>query len=203
MNVEIKISSRKIPYKLSLKYLEKRVNDVKLGKKKDLIWLLEHPLIFTGGIRSNDIDILDKNIKVIKTKRGGKITLHNPGQKIIYFVVNLNKRKKDIRKFVNYIENSIIEFLRLFNIESKSDRKNIGIWVKDKKIAAIGIRVSRWIAYHGCSINISNNLKDYKKINPCGLKNDKVTSIKNENKDIDIDINKALKQIFLKNFSEI
>ena len=203
MNVEIKISSRKIPYKLSLKYLEKRVNDVKLGKKKDLIWLLEHPLIFTGGIRSNDIDILDKNIKVIKTKRGGKITLHNPGQKIIYFVVNLNKRKKDIRKFVSYIENSIIEFLRLFNIESKSDRKNIGIWVKDKKIAAIGIRVSRWIAYHGCSINISNNLKDYKKINPCGLKNNKVTSIKNENKDINIDINKALKKIFLKNFSEI
>ena len=203
MNVEIKISSRKIPYKLSLKYLEKRVNDVKLGKKKDLIWLLEHPLIFTGGIRSNDIDILDKNIKVIKTKRGGKITLHNPGQKIIYFVVNLNKRKKDIRKFVNYIENSIIEFLRLFNIDSKSDRKNIGIWVKDKKIAAIGIRVSRWIAYHGCSININNNLKDYKKINPCGLKNDKVTSIKNENKDINIDINKTLKKIFIKNFSEI
>ena len=203
MNVEIKISNRKIPYKSSLKYLEKRVNDVKLGKKKDLIWLLEHPLIFTGGIRSNDIDILDKNIKVIKTKRGGKITLHNPGQKIIYFVVNLNKRKKDIRKFVSYIENSIIEFLRLFNIESKSDRKNIGIWVKDKKIAAIGIRVSRWIAYHGCSINISNNLRDYKKINPCGLKNDKITSIKNENKDINIDINKALKKIFLKNFSEI
>ena len=203
MNVEIKISSRKIPYKLSSKYLEKRVNDVKLGKKKDLIWILEHPLTYTGGIRSNDTDILDNNIKVIKTKRGGKITLHNPGQKIIYFVINLNKRKKDIRKFVNYIENSIIEFLRLFNIESKSDRKNIGIWVKDKKIAAIGIRVSRWIAYHGCSINISNNLKDYKKINPCGLKNDKVTSIKNENKDIDIDINKALKQIFLKNFSEI
>ena len=109
MNVEIKISSRKIPYKLSLKYLEKRVNDVKLGKKKDLIWILEHPLTYTGGIRSNDTDILDNNIKVIKTKRGGKITLHNPGQKIIYFVINLNKRKKDIRKFVKYIENSIIE----------------------------------------------------------------------------------------------
>ena len=203
MNVEIKISSRKIPYKLSSKYLEKRVNDVKLGKKRDLIWILEHPLTYTGGIRSNDIDILDNNIKVIKTKRGGKITLHNPGQKIIYFVINLNKRKKDIRKFVNYIENSIIEFLRLFNIDSKSDRKNIGIWVKDKKIAAVGIRVSRWIAYHGCSININNDLRDYKKINPCGLKNDKVTSIKNENKDINIDIDKALKKIFLKNFSEI
>ena len=203
MNVEIKISNRKIPYKSSLKYLEKRVNDVKLGKKRDLIWLLEHPLIFTGGIRSNDTDILDKSIKVIKTKRGGKITLHNPGQKIIYFVVNLNKRKKDIRKFVSYIESSIIEFLRLFNIDSKSDRKNIGIWVKDKKIAAIGIRISRWVAYHGCSININNNLKDYKKINPCGLKNDRVTSIKNENKDINIDVNKTLKKIFLKNFTKI
>ena len=203
MNVEIKISNRKIPYKSSLKFLEKRVNDVKLGKKKDLIWLLEHPLIFTGGIRSNDIDILDKSIKVIKTKRGGKITLHNPGQKIIYFVVNLNKRKKDIRKFISYIENSIIEFLRLFNIDSKSDRKNIGIWVKDKKIAAIGIRISKWVAYHGCSININNNLKDYKKINPCGLKNDRVTSIKNENKDINIDINKTLKKIFIKNINKI
>ena len=134
MNVEIKISSRKIPYKLSLKYLEKRVNDVKLGKKKDLIWLLEHPLIFTGGIRSNDIDILDKNIKVIKTKRGGKITLHNPGQKIIYFVINLNKRKKDIRKFVNYIENSIIEFLRLFNIDQKVTEKILEYGSKIKKL---------------------------------------------------------------------
>ena len=203
MNVEIKISRRQIPYKQSLKYLEKRVNDVKLGKKKDLIWILEHPLTFTGGIRSNDTDILDKNIKVIKTKRGGKITLHNSGQKIIYFVINLNKRKKDIRKFVNYIENSIIEFLKLFNIDAKSDRKNIGIWVKDKKIAAIGIRVSRWIAYQGCSININNNLREYKKINPCGLKNNKVTSIKNENKDINICINNALKKIFLKNLNEI
>ena len=165
--------------------------------------MLEHPLVFTGGVSSNDIDILDKSIKVIKTKRGGKITLHNPGQKIIYFVVNLNKRKKDIRKFVSYIENSIIEFLKLFNIDSKSDRKNIGIWVKDKKIAAIGIRVSRWVAYHGCSININNNLKDYKKINPCGLKNDRVTSIKNENKDININVNKNLKKIFLKNFIKI
>ena len=203
MNVEIKISSRKIPYKLSLKYLEKRVNDVKLGKKKDLIWLLEHPLIFTGGIRSNDIDILDKNIKVIKTKRGGKITLHNPGQKIIYFVVNLNKRKKDIRKFVSYIENSIIEFLRLFNIESKSDRKNIGIWVKDKKIAAIGIRVSRWIAYHGCSININNNLKDYKKIIPCGLNNEMITSVYNEKKMIVKNVNKNLKEVFVEILSKI
>ena len=203
MSIEIKISKKRISYKKAMLFLNKRVDEVKNGKKRELLWILEHPITYTAGVRFNQKEILDKKIKVVQSNRGGKITLHNPGQKIIYFVVNLNKRKKDIRKFVSYIENSIIEFLRLFNIESKSDRKNIGIWVKDKKIAAIGIRVSRWIAYHGCSINISNNLNDYKKINPCGLKNDKVTSIKNEKKDINIDINKALRKIFLKNFNEI
>ena len=106
-----------------------------------------------------------------------KLHLHNPGQKIIYFVIDLNKRKKDIRKLINSIEKSIIEFLKNYEIKSKSDKKNIGIWVKDKKIAAIGIRVSRWVAYHGCSINISNNLNQYLKIIPCGLDNKKVTSI--------------------------
>ena len=203
MSIEIKISKKRISYKIAMLYLNKRVEEVKNGKNRELLWILEHPTTYTAGVSFNKKEILDKKIKIVKSNRGGKITLHNPGQKIIYFVIDLNKRKKDIRKFINYIENSIIEFLRLFNIDSKSDRKNIGIWVKDKKIAAIGIRVSRWIAYHGCSINISNNLRDYKKINPCGLKNDKITSIKNENKDINIDINKALKKIFLKNFSEI
>tara|TARA_E500000178_G_C16960301_1_gene725665 strand:+ start:437 stop:1048 length:612 start_codon:yes stop_codon:yes gene_type:complete len=203
MNLEIKISKRRIPYKLSLKYLEKRVNDVKIGKKNELIWILEHPLTYTGGIRSNNDDILDKNINLIKTPRGGKITLHNPGQKIVYFVINLNKRKKDIRKFVNYIEISIIEFLKEYGIKSKSDRKNIGIWVKDKKIGAIGIRVSKWIAFHGCSININNNLNDYKKINPCGLKNNSITSIQNENKYKKLNIESNLRKIFVKNLKEI
>ena len=104
-------------------------------------------------------------------------TLHNPGQKIIYFVIDLNNRKKDIRKFINSIEESIIQFLKSYKIQSKKDKENIGIWVKDRKIAAIGIRVSRWVAYHGCSINISNNLNQYLKIIPCGLDNKQVTSI--------------------------
>ena len=125
----------------------------------------------------NKKEIIDKKIKIIKSNRGGKVTLHNPGQKIIYFVINLNNRKKDIRKFINSIEESIIQFLKGYKIQSKKDKKNIGIWVKDKKIAAIGIRVSRWVAYHGCSINISNNLNQYLKIVPCGLDNKKVTSI--------------------------
>ena len=117
MSIEIKKSIKPVNYLDAISFLEKRVEKIIKRQEKELIWILEHPLIFTGGISSNDIDILDKNINVIKTKRGGKITLHNPGQKIIYFVVNLNKREKDIRKFINYIENSIIEFLQLFDYE--------------------------------------------------------------------------------------
>ena len=177
MSIEVKISRNKVPYKKSMFILEKRVEDVQKGLKKEFLWILEHPTTYTGGIRSSDNEILDKKIKIIKTNRGGKITLHNPGQKIIYFVINLNKRKKDIRLFIQNIEKSIIEFLKVYNINAFADRKNIGIWVKDKKISAIGIKVKRWIAFHGCSININNNLNHYKKIIPCGLDNKKVTSV--------------------------
>ena len=176
-------------------FMNKRVEEVKLGKNNELIWLLEHPTTYSAGVSFNKKDILNKNIKVIKTNRGGKITLHNKGQKIIYFVVNLNNRKKDIRKFISALENSILQFLNIYKIKAKSDNKNIGIWVKGKKIAAIGLRVSRWIAFHGCSINISNDLDAYKKIIPCGLSNKDVTSLKLENKRI-YNINKNLQKVF-------
>ena len=145
---------------------------------------------------------MDKTISITKTNRGGKITLHNPGQQIVYFVLNLNKRKKDIRNLVRQIENTIINFLKNYKIESYADKKNIGIWVKRKKIAAIGIRVSRWVAYHGFSINIKNNLNDYKKIIPCGLDNTKVTSLKNEKKN-PIRIKKNLKKVLVEQLSRI
>ena len=174
---------------------------MKLGNENDFIWILEHPTTYTAGIRSEKKEILDKKIKIISTNRGGKITLHNRGQKIVYFVINLNNKKKDIRKFINIIEKSIIQFLKIYGINSKADRKNIGIWVKDKKIAAIGIKVSRWIAFHGCSINIDNKLKDYKKIIPCGLSSLNITSIKNEGKKNIFYVNKNLKEIFVKNIN--
>ena len=177
MSIEIKISKKRISYKMAMLYLNKRVEEVKNGTNKELLWILEHPTTYTAGISFNKKEIIDKKIKIVKSNRGGKITLHNPGQKIVYFVINLNKRKKDIRKLINSIEKSIIQFLENYKIQAKNDKKNIGIWVKDKKIAAIGIRVSRWIAYHGCSINISNNLSQYLKIIPCGLNNTKVTSV--------------------------
>ena len=203
MTLEVKISKKLVPYKLAFKFLKNRINSIKKHKSNDLLWILEHPLTFTGGIRSKENEILDKKIKLVKTNRGGKITLHNPGQKIVYFALDLNKRKKDIRNLVKHIENSIIEFLKLYKINSYADKNNIGVWVDDKKIAAIGIRVTQWIAYHGCSINITNSLKPYKRIVPCGLDGSKVTSVKNETGIIVKNIEGKLKKIFLKNLKNV
>ena len=203
MSIEIKINKKRIPYKVAMLYLNKRVEEVKNGKNRELLWILEHPTTYTGGVSFNEKEIIDKRIKIVKTNRGGKITLHNPGQKIVYFVINLNERKKDIRKLINSIEKSIIQFLEIYKIQAKKDKKNIGIWVKDKKIAAIGIRVSRWIAYHGCSINISNNLNQYLKIVPCGLDNKKVTSILEVKKLKPKNYERDLANIFIKNIKRI
>ncbi len=195
MDVEIKISKKPVNFKKAISLIEKRLDIVKNGGP-EFIWFLEHPLTYTAGIRSKKDEIIDDSIKVIKTNRGGKLTLHNPGQQVVYFVINLNKRKKDIRNLITQIENIIIRFLENYGIKASTDKKNIGIWVKEKKIAAIGIRVSRWVAYHGFSININNDLNDYKKIKPCGLDNEKITSIKNEKKEI-YEIQKNLKKSFI------
>ena len=201
--MQIKISKRPISYIKAINFMNKRVSDLKKNKNKELLWILEHPTTYTAGIRFNNNEILDKKIKIIKTNRGGKITLHNPGQKIIYLVLNLNNRKKDIRRVVTLIENSIIEFLKFYKIEGKTDKKNIGVWVNNKKIAAIGLRVSKWITYHGCSININNDLIPYSKILPCGLSNKKITSVLNEKKKNVRNVDKKILEIFSKNINTI
>ena len=203
MSIEIKISKKYIPYKKAMLDLNKRVEEVKKGVNRELLWILEHPTTYTAGVSFNKKEILDKKVKIVRSNRGGKITLHNPGQKIIYFVINLNIRKKDIRKLINSIEKSIIQFLKDYKIQAKNDKKNIGIWVKDKKIAAIGIRVSRWVAFHGCSINISNNLDQYLKIIPCGLNNKKVTSVSELISIKPKKFEEDLANIFIKNINNI
>ena len=182
MNIEIKITKKPVEYKKAITFLENRLIKLRNNKANELIWLLEHPNTYTAGTSYSDNEILDKNIKIIKTSRGGKVTWHGPGQKICYFVVDLNRRKKDIRKFISILEKTIIETLKEYKIQSYSDKKNIGIWINHdnqvKKVAAIGVRVKKWIAYHGFSININNNLNEYKKIIPCGIKDKKVTNLK-------------------------
>ena len=174
MNIEIKKSVKPVKYKFAIDKLEERLEHIRLNKKKELIWILEHNEIFTAGTSFKDKEIIDKSISFIKTNRGGKVTYHGPGQLVFYFVIDLNKRGKNIKKLLSGIEKTIIKTLKEYKIDSFADRKNIGIWHKNKsgeinKIAAIGIKVKKWIAYHGFSINISNNLDAYKKIIPCGI----------------------------------
>jgi lipoyl(octanoyl) transferase len=185
MNIEIKKSTKPVNYTEAIKFLEARLLDIHKNQAKDLIWILEHEEIYTAGTSFNKNEILNKNITLIETNRGGKITYHGPGQIICYFVIDLKKYKKDIRKFITLIEKTIIETLLEFNIESFGDPKNIGIWInhkkKVKKIAAIGVRVSKWIAYHGFSINVCSDLTKYNNIVPCGITDKGVSNLKEIN----------------------
>ena len=204
MNIEVKTSIKPIDYVKSMKILEQRVEDVFNGKADELLWIIEHTPTYTAGTSSNNEDLLDKKIKVLKTKRGGKLTYHGPGQKVVYFVLNLNKREKDIRALVTKIENCISAILKEYKIDSCSDKKNIGIWTKTgnevTKVAAIGIRVKRWIAYHGFAINVSNNLDGYKAIVPCGIKDKGITSLKKLGVKNYSKINKIIVKKFLSTF---
>ena len=182
MSIEIKKSEKPVIYEDAKKMMEERLLNVDQNKSNELIWTLEHPDIYTAGTSYNESDILDKSIKILKTNRGGKITYHGPGQLICYFVINLKKRKKDIRKFISIIEKTIIDTFKFYKIDTFADKKNIGIWYKNnneiKKVAAIGVRVSKWIAYHGFSININNDLKKYNAIIPCGIRDKGITTLK-------------------------
>ena len=183
MSIEIKKSEKPVKYEDALKFMEKRLLEIDQNKSNDLIWTLEHEDIYTAGKTYKENEVLDKSIKILKTNRGGKITYHGPGQLICYFVIDLKKGKKDIRKFISIIEKTIIETLKYYQIDSFPDKDNVGVWYNDnskiKKIAAIGVRVSKWIAYHGFSININNDLRKYNAIIPCGIKDKGVINLKN------------------------
>ena len=199
MKIEIKKSVKPVNYIDAISILESRLKDLYDNTEQELIWTLEHNEVFTAGTSYKENEIIDKSIKILKTNRGGKITYHGPGQLICYFVLDLRK-KKDIRKFITIIEKTIIQTLKFYKIQAFPDKDNIGIWHKSnnevKKIAAIGIRVSKWIAYHGFAININNDLENYKKIIPCGISDKGVTNLKNI---LDQDYSN-LSDILIKNF---
>jgi len=207
MTIEIKKSQNPVKYEDAISFMENRLKDIDQKKVNDLIWVLEHDHIYTSGTSYNENEIIDKSIDIIKTNRGGKITYHGPGQLICYFVIDLKNGKKDIRKFISVIEKSIIETLKLYEIKTFADKENIGIWYNDnsniKKVAAIGVRVSKWIAYHGFSININNDLKKYDAIIPCGIKDKGITNlkqIKNQNYD---ELENKLIEIFKTNLKNL
>ena len=202
MNIEIKKSIKPVNYFDAINILESRLKDLYENNEQELIWTLEHNEIFTAGTSYKENEIIDKSIKILETNRGGKITCHAPGQLICYFVLDLRK-KKDIRKFISCIEKTIIETLKEYKIETFSDKDNIGIWHKKNnsinKVAAIGVRVKKWIAYHGFAINVNNNLEQYKKIIPCGITDKGVTNLININNNDYSDLDKLLIEKFISN----
>ena len=200
MKIEIKKSKNPVKYEEAIEFMEARLLKIDKDNSNELIWLLEHEDVYTAGTSYKENEIIDKSIKILKTNRGGKITYHGPGQLICYFVIDLKKRNKDIRKFISIIEKTIIDTLRVYKIETFADKSNIGIWYnqnsKIKKIAAIGVRISKWIAYHGFSININTNLKKYNSIIPCGIEDKGVTNLI----EISQEDFKDLENILIKNF---
>tara|TARA_A100001015_G_scaffold296460_1_gene376763 strand:+ start:7654 stop:8274 length:621 start_codon:yes stop_codon:yes gene_type:complete len=174
MNVEIKISKKPVEYQTAIKFLEDRVEKILNHSEKDLLWILEHPNLYTGGTSAQNDDLLDvKKFPYLKSSRGGQWTFHGEGQKIVYFVQTI--KDKNIKKFVRKIERFIMDILKDYGIISFNDEKNIGIWVKNKyqkidKISAIGIRVKKWIAFHGFSLNVNVNKENYSGIIPCGIR---------------------------------
>jgi lipoyl(octanoyl) transferase len=174
MKLEIKISPKPVEYQDAIKFMEERVAKIQNKESSNLLWILEHPNLYSAGTSAKEGDLLNKDqFPIYKTSRGGQWTFHGDGQKVIYFAIDLNL-EKNIKKFVRNIENLIIQVLENYKIKSFNDPENIGIWVSNndnlEKIAAIGIRVKKWVAFHGFSLNINVNKKNYEGIIPCGIR---------------------------------
>ncbi|MFT5795771.1 MAG: lipoyl(octanoyl) transferase [Ulvibacter sp.] len=185
MEIEWKIDGKEISFEESIKFMEKRNREVINKDSPNLVWLTSHPSLYSAGISAKDSDLLEPKIPVFKTNRGGKYTYHGPGIRIIYLMLDLKElfmpNKPDISKFINLLENWIINSLSKVGIKGEIRKDRVGIWVKtnnsEEKIAAIGIKLKKWVTYHGIAVNINPNLQYFNDIIPCGIKEFGVTSI--------------------------
>ncbi len=214
MTIEIKKQYDLVEYENSIEFMQQRVGEIFNKSKNELIWFLNHDHIYTQGTSATENEIIKKNkIRIVKTNRGGKTTYHGPGQRIVYFMIDLNNKKKDIRKFITVIEKSLMDFLKNYHIDSTTYKERVGIWVtgkngkkfnKEEKIGAIGLRLKNWITYHGLSFNINPIMNNYKFINACGLKNFKNTSLHELGIEITEEIfDKEFSLIFLNNIRNL
>ncbi len=182
------VSQAPVPYKLALSIMENYVQHVIECNAPETVWLLEHPAIYTGGTSAKENDILIHTIPYYKTNRGGQVTYHGPGQLIAYVIIDLKKRDLDIRAYVNALESWLQKTFAYFDVQTFTDKTRVGIWVQDqminKKIAAIGVRITRGITWHGVSINLTVDLSKYKAIVPCGIKDAGVTSLNLLNRNV-------------------
>ena len=212
--VEWIISSGLVEYPDALKAMDERVDSIQKGSAKELVWLLEHPPLYSAGTSAKPKDLLTPNrFPVFKTGRGGQYTYHGPGQRVAYIMLDLNRRRRDIRAFVSSLETWIINTLAKFNIRGERRSDRIGIWVRrtdlnnsgrEDKIGAIGIRIKRWVTLHGISINVSPDLEHFGGIIPCGIDGYGVTSFEDigqplEVYDLDVELRTEFDQLFGKN----
>ena len=203
---EWKLSDAPVPYPEALAHMEARAEAIAAGTAGEQVWLLEHPPVYTAGTSANDADLLEARFPVYHTGRGGQFTYHGPGQRVGYVMLNLKQRKPDVRAFVFDLEQWLIETLALFNVKGEQREGRVGIWVdrgngREDKIAAIGVRIQRWVTFHGVSLNVEPDLSHFSGIVPCGVSQHGVTSLA----DLGIlvtmaDVDVALKQAFQKVF---
>jgi lipoyl(octanoyl) transferase len=207
--IEFKTTSGLINYEEALTAMEVRVGGIHEGSQNELLWFVEHPPLYTAGTNSNKKDLLNQTrFPVHQVGRGGQYTYHGPGQRVVYTMLNLKIRGADIHQFVRDLESVVINTLAEFDIIGERRKGRVGIWVRnnktEKKIAAIGIRVRHWIAFHGISINVNPNLEHFSGIVPCGISEYGVTSLEElKVKCTMIEVDNILKKNFLKNFNII
>jgi len=200
--VEFKISKNLVDYDTAIKLMNSHINKMRKKQAKEMLWFLQHDSIFTAGTSAKEIDQSIKNKKLIRyVGRGGQWTWHGPGQRVVYIMLDLKKREKDIKKYINNLEQWIISTLNFFEIDAVIKEGNPGVWIKRNntffKIASVGVRISHWITWHGISINVNPNLKPFKEIVPCGVQKGFVTSIEKEGKIISLNqFDKKLKENF-------
>ena len=183
MKIEYNTSSQAVNYLDAVALMEKRAEDIYQAKVPELVWFLEHPSIYTAGTSASADELINpKDLPVYESGRGGKYTYHGPGQRIIYLMLDLRKREADLKKYIANLENWIIASLAEIGLSSRRKEGHVGIWTtsnsgEDAKIAAIGIRVRKWITYHGISINVHPSIEYYNGIIACGIKEFGVTSL--------------------------
>jgi lipoyl(octanoyl) transferase len=181
-DIEWRLESMPVPYRAALEAMEARNAAIAVGEARELVWLLEHPPIYTAGTSADAAELLDPRFEVVEAGRGGRYTYHGPGQRIGYVLLDLGQRGKDVRRFVHALEDWVIATLRGFGIESWSVPGRVGIWTMDidgreAKIGAIGVRVRRWVTMHGFSVNLDPDMTHFTGIVPCGIEEFGVTSL--------------------------
>ena len=199
--VEWRVAEGLIPYPQAVAFMEERAAAIAEGTAPELVWLVEHPPIYTAGTSARDTDLLDARFPVFKTGRGGQFTYHGPGQRVGYVMLDLKRRKADVRAFVHDLEEWLIGTLAQFNVRGERREGRVGIWVarpgREDKIAAIGVRVRRWVTFHGVSINVDPDLTHFSGIVPCGVSEHGVTSLHDLGLPVTMaDVDVALKQSF-------